>query len=991
MSKKSIFITMTKLMDLISCNLLIFLILLYSCSPKGDSGRESGYLQDYIDTITIPAVSGSLAIDGKLNDPFWKVARVLSLENQEIKTLGEGGELRIAIRGNHVCLSARLPETLRLVAHSTGFNPAWWNEDIIMWMFRGISPLTRRSANISLTINPLGAYSVGGLVASIQRLPSEKANEVMVATAINKEDWTAEVAIPLEQFGTIGMMRAERVRASRPNTPELRWYWPGVNRSWEYQFTDSKPAPEPSLLFNPSTPPVNLSNKESFSPNSALAEEVAAIPKQAWTAEQHKALGIKSMLDRSIQSRINAFIEKDRQAWEKVQTLEDWQNFRDQRMEALKKTIGPLPKREPLRSLVTRRINNGDGFILENIVYESQPRLIVTANLYIPEKPSGKIPAIVVVHSHHAPKTQSELQDMGMTWARSGTAVLVMDQLCAGERSQSQPWSREGYYGMYTLGNQLFLTGESLLKWMAWDIIRGIDLLLEQPYIDKDRIVLIGAVAGGGLAAAVTTILDPRVSAVVPFNLMLEGYWESPQSINNSISGQFFRWNICSAVAPRYFIYAHEVGWQKTIEKDTEWARCKKVFELYNAGGNMAMVDGMGPFPGPGECTNVGTLHRIRIEPLLNRWLGVPIPDIQYHNPLPESELMCLTPEAAIELSPETASSLALETAKKRLTDSRARLAVLPERERVNSLRVKLEEKLGDITPNSDPAVQELWSKKSRNFLLQAFAIETEPGITIPVFLISPNNDSAPEPAVVAIAEGGKELFLSERSNEIAELLKSGVAICIPDPRDLGELSGHTNRGPNEMDNTANELLLGRTMVGSRLKDVRTVFQWLGQQPGINPSQIALWGDSFSEPNAPDFAFDQSYLQRPGPVEQRQAEPLGPFLALLTALYEDQVAAVAGRGGLISFCSVLEDRFCYIPEDIVVPGILEVADLPDIASSIAPRPVLLQELVTGRNKKVSVTIMEKEYGVQTSHLVLREEQGDLSLTGWLSKQFKSGM
>jgi len=35
----------------------------------------------------------------------------------------------------------------------------------------------------------------------------------------------------------------------------------------------------------------------------------------------------------------------------------------------------------------------------------------------------------VIVHSLHWPRTQFELQDMGILWARSGCAVLVMDQL----------------------------------------------------------------------------------------------------------------------------------------------------------------------------------------------------------------------------------------------------------------------------------------------------------------------------------------------------------------------------------------------------------------------------------------------------------------------------------------------------------------------------------------------------------------------------------
>src|SRR6185436_10323677 len=156
-----------------------------------------------------------------------------------------------------------------------------------------------------------------------------------------------------------------------------------------------------------------------------------------------------------------------------------------------------------------------------------------TANLYLPSRISGRIPAIVVVHSHHFPKVQSELQDLGMTWARSGTAILIIDQLGAGERIQSQAWPRESYYSRYALGMQLYLPGESLLKWMVWDLMRGIDMLLERPQIDSKRIVMLGAVAGGGDPAAVTAALDSRIAAVIPFNFGEAGpeehYTEGPR------------------------------------------------------------------------------------------------------------------------------------------------------------------------------------------------------------------------------------------------------------------------------------------------------------------------------------------------------------------------------------------------------------------------------------------------------------------------------
>jgi len=68
----------------------------------------------------------------------------------------------------------------------------------------------------------------------------------------------------------------------------------------------------------------------------------------------------------------------------------------------------------------------------------------------------------------HTAKTQFELQDMGMLFARAGCAVLVLDQVGYGERIEAYPWDREGYHSRYIEGMQLYLVGESLIKWMVW-------------------------------------------------------------------------------------------------------------------------------------------------------------------------------------------------------------------------------------------------------------------------------------------------------------------------------------------------------------------------------------------------------------------------------------------------------------------------------------------------------------------------------------------
>ena len=945
-------------------------------------------------SLTIPSVSGALAIDGKPDEPAWQGARVLALASSEFGApFPAGGEARIATRGAYLCLSARIPEPDRVVAHSTGRNPAWWSEDLITWNIRVQDTAVRRRLSLSLSVNPVGAYSLQGTggLASLERTGG-----VLVATSLDSGAWTVEAAMPLERLGHIGLVDVQRVRAPRPDAPELRWSWPAANERAPFQL--AAPTHDPAPEFHPAR--ARASDSSPGQPAGGLDW----IPKNAWTAEQRNQLRASHMVENALRSRMSAIADEERRAWQKVDSREAWERFRDQRTGALRKWIGPWPERSPLRVVVTRRSDYGDAFVVENLVYESRPHLLVTANLYLPANPSGKIPAIVVVHSHHAPKTQSELQDLGMTWARSGAAVLVMDQLCAGERSQSQPWYRESYYGRYALGNQLLLAGESLMKWMVWDLMRGIDVLLQRPYIDPQRIILLGAVAGGGDPAAVTAVLDSRVAAVIPFNFGEAGpeehytegprqypfdtawpgwgEWETTRALPRSAIDQFFPWLLCATVAPRPFLYSFEIGWPEGVEHEPAWARYKKVYELYGARDRLDEVHGFGPFPGPGECFNVGALLRRRIYPILTRWLNVPTPAQEYHDPLPDSKLMCLTPAAAAERAPQAASAIALELARQRLAAARSKSMSASE------LRRALSQVLGDIEPLPKPAARLLWEKAGAEATAEALAIETAPGIVLPVLILNPVHAAAKRaPAVLAIAEGGKAGFLANRGEELTALLRNGVEICLPDVRGTGEAAATPSREPGAMGLAETELMLGETMLGARLKDLRTIYRYLAARPEIDPARIALWGDSFAETNPDDFSLDQSEMQEPGPVAQHRAEPMGALVALLGGLYEDRVAAVAARGGLISFLSVLEDRFCHLPQDVIVPGILKLADIADIVAALSVRPVLLERFVDGRNIPTRNARLQAEFArvlKPSPRLVVRQAPTDPALPAWLA-------
>ena len=877
-----------------------------------------------------PAAAGPLTVDGAPDEAIWSQARVFHLRPAGFEApLPAGGEARAVVRNGYLCLAARLPEPDRVSSYSRGPNAALGREDAVTFVFR-VKPQAPGVAINSLTVAALGGYR-----ADFASPNAPDASRVLVRTKIGVGEWSLEAAIPLTSMAALGYMRVERVRVPRPEAPELRWFFP---------------EPHARAIFNlpmtgaPGEPP-------------SVSPVAAATPTRTVPAGGASA----AMLRDHLRKRMADAAAAERRAWEAVRTRADWERFRDERLARLRASMAPMPERTPLRAAVTRRLDLGEGYVIENVVYESRPRLLVTANLYLPAKVSGHIPAVVMVHSHHAPRTQAELQDMGMTWARAGAAVLVIDQLGAGERVQSNPWPREGYHARYALGMQFMLIGDTLMKWMVWDLMRGIDLLLERPYIDPKRITMIGAVAGGGDPAAVTAALDSRVAAVVPFNFGEAGpeqhytmgprpydaatadpgwgSWETTRNLWRSASGQFFPWFICASVAPRAFLYTIEIDWPKTVEEEPAWARYKKAFELMGARDRLDSAHGIGVFPGPGEFANVGAEMRKSIYPALKRWLDIPAPAEEYRSLRAESELAAFTPALAAERQPLPAAAIALSVLKERKRPA----ASLPE------LRKALAARLGGIDPAGKARLLSSIARPESGFTIDALTLETEPGIQVPAMLLKPAQPGGRAPAVLAFSQHAGGAFLRERLEDLRALVNAGAFVCIADLRGAGD----ANRGPGGMGLAATELMLDSTLTGGRVKDARSVFRYLAARPEIDPARIALWGDSFSPVNPPSITPYESLGRELGPNRMNQAEPMGQLVALFTALYEDGARAVATRGGLVSFASALEDRFCYIPLDAVVPGILEVTDLPDVAAALKPRAVMQQAQVDGRNRAVA--------------------------------------
>jgi len=701
----------------------------------------------------------------------------------------------------------------------------------------------------------------------------------------------------------------------------------------------------------------------------ALAADFADVNPNVFGPDDPRTKDLPKMMGADAKRRMQEANLRESKAFAAVSTKAEWEKYRDVRIKALRESLGTFPeapKNMPIK--VTKELE-GDGFVIRNILYESRPGLWVSANLYLPAKPPAKMPGIIISHAHHTPKTQGELQDMGMTWARAGVAVLVPDHLGHGERRQhdfatekdyDKPFrvSRQDYFFRYNSNLQLSAAGESLMGWMVWDLMRGVDVLLKQPGIDKSRIIMLGAVAGGGDPAGVTAALDDRIACVVPFNFggwqpessvkenpdrdfawFGDGYWESTRGLRNGARDGYAHFVIVGSVAPRKVIYAHEFALDE--KTDPAYPRLQKIFNVYDAKDALRIAHGAGSVRNNGpentHCTHIGAVHRKMIYPALKDWFGMAIPE-EYSRRLAASDLMCWTENAKKELQPKKLHEVAGVLVKQGEADFRRRMLGLKQGEWAAEQSASWSKLLGDIEPPAKPKLIDGKVEAVPGGQLARFALEVEPGIVVPFLVITPKGAKGQLPVVVMVAQGGKAGFLKERGDVIAAFLKGGIVVCLADVRGTGETQpgSSAERGSSRTSISQTNLILGQPVIGSQLRDLRSVIRWLqSRKEEIDPTKIAVWGDSFAPTNKVDAKLAL-------PLDSAQfptiAEPGAALLASLAAQFESEVWMCVCNGGLATASTLFDSPYLYVPHDAIVPAVMPVGGAIYLGKGVSNHP-----------------------------------------------------
>ncbi len=254
-------------------------------------------------------------------------------------------------------------------------------------------------------------------------------------------------------------------------------------------------------------------------------------------------------------------LDARRAAFGEIKSRAECEKWKKERREFFARQLGGFPERTPLNARVVRRLN-GDGYRVENIIFESRPGHRVTANLYLPES-DGPYPGVLIPcgHSHNG-KASGGYQRASILMARNGMAALCYDPIGQGERYQmldfehdhehfasvsyplKVPHPRVQYLCTTehtAMGIGCILLGTNIAQYRIWDGMRAIDYLQSRDDIMADRIGCTGN-SGGGTLTAYLMALDDRIVAAAPacylttFRKLIET--RGPQDAEQNIFGQ---------------------------------------------------------------------------------------------------------------------------------------------------------------------------------------------------------------------------------------------------------------------------------------------------------------------------------------------------------------------------------------------------------------------------------------------------------------------
>jgi len=649
-----------------------------------------------------------------------------------------------------------------------------------------------------------------------------------------------------------------------------------------------------------------------------------------------------NMLPAYLNRRVHALLDARSAEVARLSSLDDVARRRAQIRERILRSLGGLPQRTPLNARTVATLDR-DGYRVEKVVFESQPRFYVVANLYLPKTGKPPYPAVLFPLGHEqGAKAHDAWQHVLITVARRGYVALAWDPIGQGERVQMfDPDLGESKVIRSTTehtmtGIQVLLTGDSLARYTIWDGMRALDYLLSRPEVDAKRVAATGN-SGGGTHTAYLAALDDRIQVAAPscyitsWRRLVEtiGPQDAEQCMPPFLADGLDHPDFILAFAPKPYLMLSAIRdfFSITGARDT-YAEVRRVYSALGADDKIGMFehdDGHG-YSKP---------RREAAYRFLSRWLKGVEDDTPEGPVTPDSETalqVTATGQVSTSLGGETVHSLNVQRANG-----------LRPRPNPRELPGRVRSLLGFEPQRGPVPVRPFGVERHTGYRMEKLLYEPEPGIFIPSLLYLPEA-AGRSPAVLYVHGRGK----SADAAGAESLVKAGYVVLAADLRGMGETRHSTGASGSDFPRLFGDyhsamkaLLIGKPLVAMRAEDIARGVDLLAARPEVDPERIYGLG------------------------RESAAVPL-----LHAAVLDPRLKKLAFDGMLGSYQSVVTGRLHRNIFENVVQGALKAYDLPDLAAALAPRQVVVANAADPLGRALPLAESQRRYPAATDRLTM---------------------
>jgi dienelactone hydrolase len=608
--------------------------------------------------------------------------------------------------------------------------------------------------------------------------------------------------------------------------------------------------------------------------------------------------------------------------------------------------VGGETERTPLNARVTGSFERS-GYRVEKVIYESRPRIVVSANLYFPAQSKPPYPGVLFQMGHYyTGKAYASYQKCCQGLARLGYVVLAFDPMGQGERiaypdasgTNTRLSSVDEEHSVP--GKQFLLLGDTASRYQVWDAIRSLDYLASHPSVDPDRLASTGQ-SGGGTLTMLLACADQRLSAAAVCMGNTENFAnanfnppgstdDAEQDLVGSGPVGFDRWDLLYPIAPKPLLVqvsAHDFfGTYSPRYLDDGREQYEKLLKTYEV---LGVPDHLAWRSTP---LTHGLSYGLRLEVYnwFERWLKNSDKHIEEEPPG--------APEPASALWTGPTGSVVRDHQSLRPFDLIKRSATVRSRP---ASSMAWTQALPVGFPSRDLKLRNLAETRLPDVRVTAAEVNSVSEIWLPawLFISEETNKSHPGPTLLVLDDRGRNAHAHE-DDLYHRLAQSGHAVCAADIRGIGDSRPEVGRGnpeytiphDSEEDFAWASLILGNPLLAQRVTDILALAQALRNESafGKQPLKVAARG-RLTVPALFAFAASQD----------------------VTSLYL--------AGGLVSFRSLLETEVYRQSLANFAWGLFRLTDLPVIASQAAPRRIHIAGAVDASTSPVATDELRRIY------------------------------